>query len=197
MTDGRRRARPTAGSRPPAKRGPAATRRTAAKPAARTKAGTARSTSPRSRAAAPKTGARATGLRGSSRRVPARRAPRRRPPKRRVTRYRTRLLVGLAIPAVVVPVLLLGLYPTRPYLAQRTSTHEAEEELAQLKKENAALTEERDALMSSDEIERRAREDHGFIKPGEEPFAVVPPPPPPVELPEVWPFTGADALLNG
>jgi hypothetical protein len=103
----------------------------------------------------------------------------------------------LAITAVVVPVLLLGLYPTRPYLAQRTATHEAEQELAELRQENADLTEERDALMSSDEIEQRAREDHGFIRPGEEPFAVVPPAPPPVELPEVWPFTGADSLLNG
>ena len=93
--------------------------------------------------------------------------------------------------------LLLGLYPTRPYLAQRTATNQAEQELAELRQENAALTEERDALMSSEEVERRAREDHGFIKEGEEPFVVVPPSPPPVELPEVWPFTGADALLNG
>jgi hypothetical protein len=105
-------------------------------------------------------------------------------------------LVGLAITAVVVPVLLLGLYPTRPYLAQRTATHEAETELADLQQRNDDLAREVDELKQADEIEKRAREDHGFIRPGEEPFAVLPPAPPPVELPEVWPFTGADQILN-
>jgi cell division protein FtsB len=225
MTDGRRRTRPDAGARRPAKRSAAApTRRSSstssgtarpkagAKPkpkptgtrstASSSRAGTSRAGSPRAGTSRAASGAtrRAAPTRSRStttRRAPARRGPGRAGPKRRVSRYRTRLLVGLAITAVVVPVLLLGLYPTRPYLAQRTATHEAETKLADLRNKNADLAKEVDELSRPEEIEKRAREDHGFIRPGEESFAVPPPAPPPVELPEVWPFTGADQILNG
>jgi cell division protein FtsB len=118
-------------------------------------------------------------------------------PVRRVILLRGRLVATLALALVVFPVLLLGLYPTRPFLAQRTATHQAEDELDRLQRENRELEERVKKLQTPEEIERLARRDHGLVRPGEQAFAILPDPPEPVDLPEVWPFKGADAELNG
>jgi cell division protein FtsB len=95
------------------------------------------------------------------------------------------LLTGTVL---VVGVLLFGVFPTRTYLAQRTSTSGAEERLAALTEQNEALAARAAALDDDAEIERLAREQYNLVMPGEEAYAVLPPPLAPIDLPAVWPF---------
>lgn len=117
--------------------------------------------------------------------------------RRQANRQRTRLLVGLAMSVLLVAVLLLGVFPTRTFLAQRASTQQAEERLDALDERNAGLEQRIEQLNTPAEIERIAREQYGMVRPGEESFAILPPPPPPADLPDVWPFRGVDDVLNG
>ena len=77
---------------------------------------------------------------------------------------------------VLVGVLFIGVFPTRTYLAQRASISRAEEQLAVLGEQNAALQARAKELQSNAEIERLAREQYNLVKPGEEAYAVLPPP---------------------
>ncbi len=95
------------------------------------------------------------------------------------------LLTGTAL---VVGMLLFGVFPTRTYLAQRTSTARAEERLAALSEQNEALAARAKALDDDAEIERLARQQYNLVMPGEEAYAVLPPPLAPIDLPAVWPY---------
>ena len=75
------------------------------------------------------------------------------------------------------------------WLEQGDELSYKQEELSQIVKENAELEIRRDALYSSDTIEQLARQNYGFVRPGEEAYAVPPPAPEPVRLPANWPFT--------
>ena len=104
-----------------------------------------------------------------------------------------RRAIGPAVAsALIVGVLLLAVFPTRTYLSQRAATSRAQEHLAVLTAENEAL-EERVALLHSDaEIERLARGQYNLVRPGEEPYAMLPAPPPPTTVPS----DGADAAAK-
>jgi cell division protein FtsB len=89
-----------------------------------------------------------------------------------------RWAIGPAVvSALIVGFLLLAVFPTRTYLAQRAATSHAQERLDVLSAENEAL-EARVALLGSDgEIERLARGQYNLVRPGEDAYAVLPPPP--------------------
>jgi cell division protein FtsB len=72
-----------------------------------------------------------------------------------------------------------------------------QQELSGITVENAELEQKRDALYSPEKIEQLARENYGFVRPGEEAFAVPPPAPEPVRLPANWPFTHLAQTLGG
>jgi cell division protein FtsB len=89
---------------------------------------------------------------------------------------RVRRLVGPVLGTVLfLGVLLGGVFPTRTWLAQRSATEGAEEQLAVLREQNAALEERVRLLHSDTEIERLAREQYNLVRPGEEAYAVLPP----------------------
>jgi cell division protein FtsB len=75
---------------------------------------------------------------------------------------------------VVVLVLVLGVLPTRTFLAQRSATRSAEERLAVLSEQNAALEQRAGELRDDAEIERLARERYNLVMPGEEAYALLP-----------------------
>jgi cell division protein FtsB len=79
---------------------------------------------------------------------------------------------------VFVGVLFAGVFPTRTYLTQRSSTTRAEEQLRVLGQQNAELEHKASELQRDSEIERIAREQYNLVKPGEEAYAVLPPPAP-------------------
>ncbi|CAN5535941.1 hypothetical protein BH20ACT2_BH20ACT2_13710 [soil metagenome] len=108
----------------------------------------------------------------------------------------SRPLWAVLVSVVAVGVLFLAVYPTRTYLAQRASTDRAEERLAVLDRQNAELDERVADLNTASEIERLAREQYHFVRPGEDAYAVLPPPEPVIDLPERWPFTGVAERLT-
>ena len=87
-----------------------------------------------------------------------------------------RALWPLLASVVLVGVLFAGVFPTRTFLAQRTSIARAEKQLDVLGEQNAELERRARELQRDSEIERLAREQYNLVKPGEEAYAVLPPP---------------------
>ncbi len=84
-----------------------------------------------------------------------------------------RVLLG-AMAAVAL--LFVFVFPARTLLAQRQQTEKERSQVELLKEQSRKLEEESRRLQSDAEIERMAREQYGFIYPGEHPYVVVPPP---------------------
>ena len=111
----------------------------------------------------------------------------RRPPTRNPaateTRHRGRVLVRVLLGAMAaVALLFVFVFPARTLLAQRQQTEKERSELELLNEQSRRLEEESRRLQSDAEVERMAREQYGFVYPGEHPYVVVPPPttaPPP------------------
>ena len=80
--------------------------------------------------------------------------------------------------------LLVAVFPTRTYMAQRRDIDAAEARLDVLKESNAELAARVEQLHSDEAIERLAREQYNLVRPGEEAYAILPGPqavPPPSE----------------
>lgn len=91
-----------------------------------------------------------------------------------------------AMTALFVGFLLVAVFPTRTYLAQRDELSAAETRLKVLRQSNAELAARVDELHSDEAIERLAREQYNLVRPGEEAFAILPGPesvPPPSDRP--------------
>jgi cell division protein FtsL len=99
-----------------------------------------------------------------------------------------RMLWLTVLVMVVVAVLAVAVFPTRQYLAQRSEAAERRAGLEQLQAENAKLQAQVDALGTDTEIERIARSEYNFVRPGEETYAVLPPPETGPAIPSIWPF---------
>ena len=80
---------------------------------------------------------------------------------------------------VIVGILFVAVLPTRTLLQQRRDTKAATAELRELRERNAELEERARRLRDPREIEQLAREQYGLVRPGEEPYVVLPAPPPP------------------
>ncbi len=83
------------------------------------------------------------------------------------------------------------------WIKQGEELSSKQQELRSITVENAELEEKRDALYSPEKIEQLARQNYGFVRPGEEAYAVPPPAPEPVRLPANWPFTHLAQTLGG
>lgn len=100
-----------------------------------------------------------------------------------------RLLWATLTVVTVLVVLSIGVFPTRQYLDQRAQASELRGRLQSLRAENAHLEERIENLDSAYEIERLARAvPHGYVRPGEEAYAVIVPGGVAEEVPSVWPF---------
>lgn len=102
--------------------------------------------------------------------------------------------IGLAL---FVGVLFGAVFPTRTYLAQRTAIRRSEVELRQVRAEAASVKAKQHRLRTGSEIERRARADFGYVRPGEEAYNILPAPADPIGLPTGWPFAGVEQALRG
>lgn len=117
--------------------------------------------------------------------------------RRQRNRNRNRLVGSAILLALFIALLFGAVFPTRTYLAQRASTHRAEAELREVQAEARAAAEAKAKLQSPAEVERRARDELGYVKPGEEAYTVLPAANNPVGLPDGWPFTGVEDVLRG
>jgi cell division protein FtsB len=95
----------------------------------------------------------------------------------------------------VVAVLVLGAalslsaFPLRTWFDQRDSIAASQAELDELDAQVDALRTRISALDTADEIERLARDRYSMVRPGEEPYGILPVPLAPLEIPPGWPFT--------
>jgi cell division protein FtsB len=85
----------------------------------------------------------------------------------------------LLVSVVVAALMFLFVLPGRTYLAQRQSLASAQTRVKVLSDENARLGQEAAKLQTDAEIERRARQQYGLVKPGEQAFAILPSTAPP------------------
>ena len=121
-----------------------------------------------------------------TRRAPAHR--RKRPPRSAAVRRLGRAAWPVVGTVVVLAVLVLGVFPTRTFLAQRSTTARTEKQLAVLRGANEDLARRVEALGTDAEVERLAREQYNLVRPGERAFGVLPAPRPKLDLPATWPF---------
>lgn len=98
--------------------------------------------------------------------------------QRRNRRTRGPRTLGLVVGSLALAALLfVFVLPTRTYLSQRQSLRATEARLRLFEDQNAKLAADAKALSTDAEIERIARQQYGLVKPGEQPFVVLPPAP--------------------
>ena len=83
----------------------------------------------------------------------------------------------------LVLVLFTAVFPTRTFLAQRSATASAREQLSVLREQSANLESRAEHLRDDAEIERLAREQYNLVMPGEEAYAMLPQAGPTTTLP--------------
>jgi cell division protein FtsB len=122
--------------------------------------------------------------------------------------------VLLTVLFVVAGFIATGVLPVREYLERGNTVDAAQLELDRLTAENQAMADDIDALYTEQEVERVAREQYGFVRPGEVGYVVITPevdsvvsePAPPVAtvvedrsfLQRFWDFvTGNDQAHDG
>ena len=100
-----------------------------------------------------------------------------------------RLLWPLVAVLVLGAALSLSAFPLRTWFDQRESIAASQAELDELDAQVEALETRIAALDTPDEIERLARDRYSMVRPGEEPYGILPVPLSPLEIPPGWPFT--------
>ncbi|MTA78857.1 MAG: hypothetical protein F2520_11420 [Actinobacteria bacterium] len=105
----------------------------------------------------------------------------------------TMVSVGIFI---TVAIFVLGVMPTRQWINNRRAIAAAESTLAELEARNEQDTAAADSLRSGAELERLAREQYGYARPGEEVYHVLPAPRDPVRVPGAWPFTALGSSIS-
>jgi cell division protein FtsB len=142
-------------------------RKRAAQPRKRQPAKTAASRGSRT---ATRTTSRAAGTKNGNRRPSGPQTP-------ALLRQRRRMLLRLLLGGMVLVALLFAfVFPARTLLAQRQQTEKEQTRLDVLLEQNSKLEAETRRLQNDAEIERIAREQYNFVRPGEHPYVVVPPP---------------------
>ena len=134
------------------------------------------------------------------------------PPRRRKrSRWRGALFIVLLVSLGLVA---SGVLPLQQYFEREIQVIDAEERLATIEAENEAIAADVDALQSDQEMERVAREQYGFVRPGEVGYVVIIPDAPAVDdqapapvaveadnpgfLERVWRYlTGDDIAADG
>lgn len=136
------------------------------------------------------------------------------PAAKRVRRPRWRAVMFVTL-LVAFGLVVSGVLPLQQYLERETQVDAAREELAALEARNADIAGDVEALLTDQEIERIAREQYGFVRPGEVGYVVIvpeaaetsertrtPEPVEPIEAPgffeRIWLFlTGGDVVDDG
>jgi cell division protein FtsB len=96
------------------------------------------------------------------------------PPAGRRKRSRWRGVLFLAL-LVSLGLVASGVLPLQQYLEREIQVTDAQERLGALETANESIASDVDALQSDQEIERVAREQYGFVRPGEVGYVVIVP----------------------
>lgn len=93
--------------------------------------------------------------------------------RRRRHKHRRGVGLLLLVLTATLALTMAGIFPFRQILAQDRAVAVTEQKLEALRSENARLDELVGLLQTPAEIERLAREEFGFVRPGETAFVVV------------------------
>jgi cell division protein FtsB len=94
--------------------------------------------------------------------------------KRRMKRRRSSLgTAAFIVLLVALGLVATGVLPVRDFLERENAVNEANVQLAEVTAANALLSEDVNALYSEEEVERIAREQYGFVQPGEVGYVAV------------------------
>jgi len=107
-----------------------------------------------------------------------------------------RLVVPLLATALLIGVIVVGVFPTRSYLSQRAAIASASRQVDDLRATNDTMQAEADRLQIDAEIEAQAREKYGYVKTGEEAYRILPAPEEAPKVPDVWPFNQLQQRLD-
>jgi cell division protein FtsB len=102
-----------------------------------------------------------------------------------------RSVVLVVLLLVALAVTMGGIFPFRQIIAQRAQVDDTRARYEQLVEQNVALDERIAALQTDAGVEQLAREQFGFVRPGEEPFEIDGP----LTI-ESQPETHADVVLD-
>ncbi|NHZ70371.1 MAG: hypothetical protein GWP18_01885 [Proteobacteria bacterium] len=94
--------------------------------------------------------------------------------RRRAPRSRVGSLIFVVL-LIALGLVATGVLPVRDYLERENAVNAAQARLEVLQADNAELAADVDALFSEQEIERIAREQYGFVRPGEIGYVVLTP----------------------
>lgn len=109
----------------------------------------------------------------------------------------SRRAIGVvAFAVILVGVLFVAGFPTSTWLHQRSATAKSQAELDAVKAEHERVTNEIDRLRTPEEIAKVAREDFGYVRPGEKSYNVLPAAQKPIGLPDTWPFIGVERAIG-
>jgi cell division protein FtsL len=99
---------------------------------------------------------------------------------------------GAILALLLVGVLFSSVYPIRRYFQVRSSIAQLQHEDRALDQKTQQLTKQKALLQTDAEVERIAREELGYARPGEVPFAIIRPSVAPAPTPNV----GAAGLFD-
>ncbi len=127
--------------------------------------------------------------------MPAR--PIKKPRSRRSQSTAVRWVVN-GVGLVIIALLGLSLFvlPLRDYFSQRNAIAQKTQDFELLADATEALQNEVDRLKTPAGIRAAAREQLGYVAPGEERMAFVPTPALPTDLPDRWPYTVVTQILE-
>jgi len=130
-----------------------------------------------------------------NREVPARPIPR--TPREHMSRPAIRWVVN-GVGLVIIALLGLSLFvlPLRDYFNQRNAIAQKTQDFELLADATEALQNEVDRLKTPAGIRAAAREQLGYVAPGEERMTFVPAPALPTDLPDRWPYTIVTQILE-
>ncbi len=127
--------------------------------------------------------------------MPARPIPR--TPREHMSRPAIRWVVN-GVGLVIIALLGLSLFvlPLRDYFNQRNAIAQKTQDFELLADATEALQNEVDRLKTPAGIRAAAREQLGYVAPGEERMTFVPTPALPTDLPDRWPYTIVTEILE-
>jgi len=96
---------------------------------------------------------------------------------------------GAILALLLVGVLFSSVYPIRRYFAVRSSITALKNEERALDQKQQQLAQQKALLQTDGEVERIAREEYGYVRPGEVPFAII--------QPSVAPTPSTDVAASG
>lgn len=113
--------------------------------------------------------------------------------RRREVRWAVRIGVFAVVIAFMVAVVV---FPVRDYFVQNSTLAEKTAELEALADANEQLQTEVNQLKTPEGTRNAARDQLGYVLPGEQRVTLLPAPPLPTVLPEAWPYTLVTDILK-